>query len=166
MAPVSPESSWARVRLNCSATFLAGIAALILVACDAPPHATLPWLTDPETARAQAVERKLPLLMLFTGSDWCGPCKMLDSRVLSTVPFAAYASSNLVLLKLDFPRRPPLPRAESERNQKLQEQHAIQGYPTLVLLDPQGKELGREVGLRSTSSSDLVARLEEFKQRK
>ncbi|MBM3847737.1 MAG: thioredoxin family protein [Verrucomicrobia bacterium] len=166
MASTSPQTPWTRLCLNLRASLLAGMAGLFLVACDVPPHAKLPWLTDPEAAREQAVQRNLPLLMLFTGSDWCGPCKILNSHVLSTVPFSQYASSNLVLLKVDFPRRPPLPRAEADRNQRLQEGYAIQGYPTLVLLDPQGRELAREVGLRSASPADLAARLEEFKNRK
>ena len=42
--------------------------------------------------------------MDFTGSDWCGWCIMLDKEIFSKPEFKEYASKNLVLLELDFPR--------------------------------------------------------------
>ncbi|WP_335967287.1 thioredoxin family protein [Galbibacter sp. PAP.153] len=35
------------------------------------------WLTDYPEAKAIAKQEKKNILMYFTGSDWCGPCKML-----------------------------------------------------------------------------------------
>ena len=40
------------------------------------------WFTDPDKAREFAAARRLPIVMLFSGTDWCGPCKALHSRVL------------------------------------------------------------------------------------
>ena len=63
------------------------------------------WLTDMDAARKVAGEKNLPILALFTGTDWCIWCKRLDAEILSQTDFKNYASGSLVLLKLDFPRK-------------------------------------------------------------
>lgn len=40
------------------------------------------WFTDPVKAKEYAASRNLPIMMLFSGTDWCGPCKGLRKRVL------------------------------------------------------------------------------------
>lgn len=101
------------------------------------------WLTDYDQALKVAAEKKLPVLVDFTGSDWCGWCIRLDKEVFSQDAFKAYAKENLVLLKLDFPRRNKLPKDEAARNQALAEKFGIQGFPTIVLLGDDGQEKAR-----------------------
>ena len=62
------------------------------------------WTTDYATALSQPNTDQKKILLFFTGSDWCGWCKRLDREVLSTSDFMLYARSNLILVKLDFPR--------------------------------------------------------------
>ena len=62
------------------------------------------WLTSLAEAKAEAAKRKVPILADFSGSDWCGWCIKLDKEVFSTDAFRKYASENLVLLLVDFPR--------------------------------------------------------------
>ena len=62
------------------------------------------WLTDLPKAQAQAKAEKKIVLMDFTGSDWCPPCKALHKNVFSTQEFQEYAAKNLVLVEVDFPR--------------------------------------------------------------
>lgn len=101
------------------------------------------WLTDYDQALKVAAEKKLPVLVDFTGSDWCGWCIRLDKEVFSQDAFKAYAKENLVLVKLDFPRRKNLPKEEAARNQELAGKFGIQGFPTIVLLGADGQEKAR-----------------------
>jgi protein disulfide-isomerase len=100
------------------------------------------WLTDFDEALRVAAVKKLPVLVDFTGSDWCGWCIRLDKEVFSQEAFKAYARENLVLVKLDFPRK-PLPREQAARNQALADKYKIVGFPTIVLVDAEGRELSR-----------------------
>ena len=104
------------------------------------------WLTNYQQALAQAAKEKKNVLIDFTGSDWCPPCIQMEKEVLSQPEFIAFAKNNLVLLKLDFPRRKKLSPEEKEQNHELGQQFAIEGFPTYVLVDPTGKELKREIG--------------------
>jgi thioredoxin-related protein len=104
------------------------------------------WLTDFEKAKTGAAEKKRPVLMNFTGSDWCPPCIQLKKDILGTKEFAQYAEENLVLLELDFPQRTPQPEAVKKQNKELGETFQIEGFPTLVLLSPEGVEIARNVG--------------------
>lgn len=101
------------------------------------------WLNDFSKAQAQARAEGKFVLVNFTGSDWCGWCIKLRKDVFLRPEFEGYAKSNLVLLEIDFPKRKPLPPSVQQHNQKLAEQFQVQGYPTLIVLDGQGKKLGR-----------------------
>lgn len=115
---------------------LVALAAPLRVAADAL------WITDFEQAKTQAAAKGIPILIDFTGSDWCGWCIRLDKEVFSKAEFQGYAKENLVLLKIDFPRK-KLPEAQAAANQSLAEKYGVQGYPTIVLADAEGKELAR-----------------------
>jgi thiol:disulfide interchange protein len=39
------------------------------------------WLTDFAAAKQQAASENKKLLLDFTGSDWCGYCKLLEAEV-------------------------------------------------------------------------------------
>lgn len=100
------------------------------------------WLTDFAAARQKARADHKPMLLDFTGSDWCGWCMKLDHEVLSTPEFRDYAAKNLVLVKVDFPMHQTQPPAEQRQNAELQNRFQVQGYPTLVVLDSNGRQLG------------------------
>jgi protein disulfide-isomerase len=101
------------------------------------------WVTDYEKAKAEAAERNVPILVNFSGSDWCGWCIKLEREVFSKPAFAQYAQENLVMLLLDFPRRKPQEDDVKARNRKLMEQFSVQGFPTILVVDATGKELAR-----------------------
>jgi len=126
---------------------LASAIALLLLLLVAPLRAG-EWMTSYSEAQAKAKEASKPLVMLFTGSDWCPPCKMMEKDVFSSEEFGAYAEQNLVLLKLDFPRKTPQSDELKKQNGELAEKFGIQGFPTVVVLSPEGKVLGSEVGFR------------------
>jgi len=69
-----------------------------------------------------------------------------NKDVFEQASFEDYAKDKLVLVKLDFPRRKEQDPALKERNQKLSTQYGVEGFPTIILLSPEGKELARQVG--------------------
>ncbi|MCA9777431.1 MAG: thioredoxin family protein, partial [Candidatus Eremiobacteraeota bacterium] len=62
------------------------------------------WLTDWEAAKAQAQRTNKPILINFTGSDWCGWCIRLKKEVFSQEEFKSWAGQKVVLFEADFPR--------------------------------------------------------------
>lgn len=119
------------------------------------------WLTDIEQARSTAAEEGKPIFAYFTGSDWCGWCKRLDANVLSHKEFQDYARDNLVMLKLDFPRRTAQPPKLAEANKVLAKKFSIRGFPTIVLLDEAGRELGR-TGYQQMNPLEYVQHLKQL----
>jgi len=123
------------------------------------PVAHPTWTTSLPLALAQArTEHKL-VLMDFTGSDWCVPCRELHDQVLETLKFKNYADTNLVLVVVDFPERKPLTDEQQQANDALKKQFDVPGYPTLILLDADGKVLSKKLGY--DDASDLIADLEK-----
>jgi thioredoxin-related protein len=101
------------------------------------------WLTDFSAAKKKAKEENKPLLMLFTGSDWCPYCIQWEKEAFSKPEFQDYAKKNLVLLLVDFPEKKKLPKAQLRANEALQDKFKIEEYPTVVILDSNAKKLGK-----------------------
>ena len=117
------------------------------------------WVTDYKKAQEDAKAGKKLMLLEFTGSDWCGWCMKLDKEVFSTPEFQNYASRNLILVKVDFPRRRPQTEALKKQNQQLAQKYDIQGFPTIIVLNGQGEKLG-ELGYMEGGPSPFLAKLE------
>lgn len=96
------------------------------------------WLTNFETALKIAKETKKPILLDFTGSDWCGWCIRLKKEVFSENSFKSFAKQNLVLVEVDFPRKNNQDPFLRKQNDKLSKKYEIRGFPTIVLLDFNG----------------------------
>jgi protein disulfide-isomerase len=110
-----------------------------------------PWQTDLEQAKQQAARENKPLLVDFTGSTWCPPCQALDAEVLNTDAFASW-SRNYILVKLDFPpareRTEEKVRSNPELQQlmRLKDEYSVRGFPTVIIVEPNGNERARVVG--------------------
>jgi thioredoxin-related protein len=91
----------------------------------------LKWHTDVKEAIAISTKEKKPLLLFFTGSDWCGWCIRLQKEVLHTPEFKSWAKDKVVLVELDFPRRTPQSVELKTQNNELQQAFGVQGYPTI-----------------------------------
>jgi len=97
------------------------------------------WLTNWNEAKKTAASENKPILMDFSGSDWCGWCIKLDKEVFSTTEFQNYAKKNLVLFLADFPRNNTQTKEVKAQNKVLMEKYKVQGYPTVFLVDSTGK---------------------------
>ena len=98
------------------------------------------WMTDIDSAVKVAKEKNKAVLVEFTGSDWCPPCIMMDKKVFSQSSFVSKASEDFILVKIDIPRSNP---ELSEKNSKVLNKYKVQGVPTVILMDKEGKEFNR-----------------------
>jgi protein disulfide-isomerase len=120
--------------------------ALLISAATSLRAAELTWQTDFTQASQQAAQEHKYILLDFTGSDWCPWCIKMDKEVFNQSQFSDFALKNLVLVKLDFPRKAAQSAAEKNQNKELATKYGIEGFPTYILLDPSGKEVRRQVG--------------------
>jgi thioredoxin-related protein len=122
------------------------------------------WLTDLSKAKAQAKADHKMVLMDFNGSDWCPPCKALRKNVLSSSEFMDYAKKNLVLVDVDFPRHKELPKSQKEANDALAQRFGVEGFPTVVVLNSDGKEIKKSVGYDGQNAKDFIAELQKLRK--
>src|SRR6266436_8216203 len=102
----------------------------------APPPG---WTDDYAKAVEKAKTEKKNLLLDFTGSDWCGYCMALDKEVFSTAKFKTWAKENVVLVQVDFPHNKKLTKKLQDQNEALKGQFKTGGYPTILIVDTEGK---------------------------
>ena len=128
--------------------------------------AELEWLTDLAKAKSQAKAENKLVLMDFTGSDWCPPCKALKKNVFSSEEFATFAKANLVLVEVDFPHTKSVMEKQSaelkKANEALSTKFDIESFPTVVILSSNGKQLSKESGYAGASAKEFIANLEKF----
>lgn len=99
------------------------------------------WSDDFEAAKAQAKKENKVILLDFTGSDWCGWCIKLDKEVFSKKEFKDYAKDKLVLVEVDFPHDKRQSKKLKEQNEELAKTFGVRGYPSIILVDAEGKKL-------------------------
>lgn len=118
---------------------------------------------DYDAALAYAKEHKLPLMLNFTGSDWCGWCKTMEANVFSKPAWGSYAKDNLVQVWVDFPRKNPdlVPAKYRDRNKKLQKQFGVRGFPSYIVLDSSGGKIGQLGAGREKSPASFQAEMEK-----
>ena len=119
------------------------------------------WQTDFKAALATAKAENKPVLVDFTGSDWCGWCIRLDKEVFSKQAFKDYAKESLVLLEIDFPRGIEQSPALEAQNEALAAKYKVRGFPTILLLSGDGEVLGR-TGYQKGGAEAYVAHLKEL----
>lgn len=119
------------------------------------------WMTDFEAAQSKAAAEQKPLLLEFTGSDWCPPCMMLNKEVFSQEIFLQYAADALILVKLDFPRKKELSAELKAQNEALATKYGIRGFPTILILSPEGKVVDT-TGYRRGGAKAYVEHLKEI----
>jgi protein disulfide-isomerase len=119
------------------------------------------WLEDFGLAQELAVQMKRPVLVDFTGSDWCTWCMKLDAEVFNTDAFKKAAADGLILVKVDFPKRKQVTDEQKQRNETLRKQFEVSGFPTVIVLDSAGAKLGT-LGYMEGGPTAFLARLKEI----
>ncbi len=128
------------------------------------------WILDFDKAVEIAKKEKKLLLVDFSGSNWCGWCTRLHEDIFKFDSFLKAAKQDYVLVYLDFPQV-ELPGGKEAmakipnfaRNEELRDKYHIRGYPTVLLLTPEGEVIGR-TGYRRGGPENYVAHLKELKE--
>ena len=123
------------------------------------------WTEDAPAAVKRAQTESKDLLLLYTGSDWCPPCKKLEEEVLSKAEFLREAADKLVLVKFDFPQQIEQADPLVQQNKEWAEKYAISGYPTIVLVDQNLLPFGF-VGYEPGGFQPYLGHLEELRQKR
>ncbi len=116
------------------------------------------WSTDVEAAVALAKKENKAVLVEFTGSDWCPPCIMMRKNVFSKKEFVEKASKDYVLVEIDVPKKD---KELAARNQIVAEKYKIDGFPTVVLLNKNGKEFSRFYASEFPEMDKFLAQLDK-----
>ena len=112
------------------------------------PEISVNWESSYKRALKKSKKENKPILMYFTGSDWCGPCKILDKKLFHSDKFRNIADKDLILYEVDNPRNKDLLSAKKlEENYKLISKYRVKSYPTLVFLNHEGTMIGYKKGL-------------------
>ena len=121
------------------------------------------WTEDFEVAKKKAAKEGKLILMDFSGSDWCGWCKKMDEEVFAKDRFVREASKKFVLVMIDTPNdKTILSNLARRQNQELKETYSVRGFPTVVIVDPEGKEVKRHSGYRAGGPSGYIKYLREL----
>ncbi len=134
---------------------------LMTMSCMSGTDEDLNWYSRLDEAQKAAQKEDKPILLFFTGSDWCGWCKKLVAQVLSQPAFKDYAEQSLVLVKLDFPRNIAMDQRQKEYNNSLAKQYQVAGFPTIFLLSSDGEVLG-QTGYQDLTPDAYVEHLKAF----
>jgi len=120
------------------------------------------WMTDFEAAKQKAAAENKDLLVNFTGSDWCSWCIKLVDEVFKHDAFKKGVADNFVLVELDFPQdKSKLDESTQKQNEMLQEKYSIQGFPTILLLDDQGRPYA-QTGYQAGGPEKYLAHLDKL----
>jgi thioredoxin-related protein len=116
------------------------------------------WSNNFEDAKVNAEKENKHILLVFSGSDWCGPCMKLDNVVWKSPEFQVEADKNWVIYKADFPKKKAnqLSPELTESNNRLAEKYNKNGsFPLVLLLDKKGKVIGI-TGFKNVSAQEYI----------
>jgi len=114
----------------------------------------LKWQTDINKAIELSTKSKKPLMLFFTGSDWCGWCIKLQKEVFQKPEFIEW-SKKVILVELDFPKKTQLEASLKQQNDQLQQIFQVQGFPTIWFVSPQKN--GTQINLQQLGKTGYVA---------
>ena len=114
----------------------------------------LDWNDNLVVAVDKSIAQDKPLLLFFTGSDWCGWCKRLQAEAFFQPEFEKWAKDNVVLMELDFPRRTPQPEELKQQNMNILRMFGVRGYPTIWFVEP--TKNGNEINFEKIGQTGYV----------
>jgi len=122
------------------------------------------WKSNFDEAKKQANKNNLPIIMVFSGSDWCKPCIKLREQILVSPTFSEWAKKNAVCVTVDFPiqKKNQLPEAQKKHNDALDEQYNKNGvFPLVIILSQDGKVLDH-LGYEDVTPEKYIEILEKI----
>ena len=138
-------------------TIAAAFAATVLAATSTPQGFT----DNLDEALKSAKANKRHVVAVFSGSDWCGWCKKLEKEILSTETFRKGAAGRYELVYIDNPNNKNLLSEHGKKNNsELTSKYDIHGFPTVLILDADGKKVA-EMGYDAGGPKKYLEKIEE-----
>ncbi|WP_306567283.1 thioredoxin family protein [Flavobacterium lindanitolerans] len=137
---------------------------LLLLLATSLPGFSQKWNTSLSEAKTIASKENKPILLVFSGSDWCAPCIKLEKNVWLSEEFKKEANAGWVLVKADFPKKKNNQQSEEQKtqNKTLAEKYNKEGFfPLVVVLDKTGKVLGK-TGYENIKASEYISLIKSF----
>ncbi|MBL6763950.1 MAG: thioredoxin family protein [Verrucomicrobiae bacterium] len=122
-------------------------------------------LTDLPAGIAKAKAEGKHVFVMFTGSDWCIPCIKFEQNVMTHSTFKEFATSRLVAVILDIPYRKKIEPELKQRNEELAKKLGVNIYPTFLILDATGAEIGRRESYLGEPAAEFVKILRDLLKR-
>lgn len=122
------------------------------------------WQYNFEKAKEIALKERKPIILVFSGSDWCGPCIKLDNQIWKSDEFKTYSAKNYILVKADFPRKKSnsLSKEQLAHNENLAEKYNKKGYfPMVIVFNTEGILIG-ETGYKNLLPKEYIQHLQTF----
>ncbi len=123
---------------------------------------TKDWSDNYDDVVKKASKEGKYIFIDFSGSDWCGYCIKLEKEVLSKKVFKNYAKKRLALMMVDFPRRIKQSEKLKIQNRKLASRFKVRGFPTVLILTSDGKELVGKTGYQTGGAEKYVKSLDNI----
>ncbi|MEX0312979.1 MAG: thioredoxin family protein [Allomuricauda sp.] len=123
------------------------------------------WQQSFDEALEMAHKDEKPIVLVFSGSDWCAPCIRFKRNILDSQDFKEFSESHYVMYNADFPRKKKnkLPVELSNSNKSLAEQFNPKGYfPLVVVLDKEKSVLGKTGFNKKTTPTEFISLLNSF----
>jgi len=121
------------------------------------------WITDFSKAKELSASKNKNIVLVFSGSDWCGPCIKLDKTIWQSAEFKSYANDHLILLRADFPKRKKnkLSDEQQAHNDMLAEKYHAR-FPWVVVLDAKGTVLDEFGFVKNYTPQDYINRISKL----
>ncbi|MFK5974299.1 MAG: thioredoxin family protein [Flavobacteriaceae bacterium] len=122
------------------------------------------WQKSYSEAVSRSKNESKPIVLVFSGSDWCAPCIKLDRAIWQSDDFNTYAKEHYILYKADFPRKKAnrLSQDKIDRNNALADTFNPRGhFPLVVLLNSDEHVLGT-TGYTKVSPKEYITLLNSF----
>ena len=114
-------------------------AAFFIVGAMSNGTSTLSWYTDYSKALEVSKKTNKPIVLFFTGSDWCTWCNKMEAEILSQSDFVSAVGDKFIFVKLDFPMKTKLDANIEAQNNALMDKYNVEGFPTLIIIDSKEK---------------------------
>ena len=141
----------------------AAVAVLVVATAAAATEPNTGWTVSYDQAISESQQTNKPVMLLFTGSDWCIYCKKLEAEVFATEQFSNWSSGKFVKVEVDFPQGSVLPHSISQQNEQLKQRYAgmVTSYPTVLFVDANGNTIAK-TGYMPGGASNWMQQVDEL----